>query len=318
VALSDVVLENYSPRGALGLGVVFELLREVNPRIVVVSVSGYGHTGPGSDRVALGPIVEAESGLAALTGYRRGGPTKLGAAMPDAIAGLNGAIAVIAALDKRDATGEAQYVDVSMLESFVGIGGDYVLAASASGRAPDRLGNRSTEWAPQGVYRSAGDDEWISLAVRTTAEWDRLVQLVGATPLSDPRLRHPAARRLEQPYVDRLVGAWTQARDKWEAWQALRQVGIAAMPVLTNADLVHDPHLNARQFIVEWDQPGVGPRLYPGRPIRFDPPLIEPLRPSAPLGADNQRVLRDLLGYSDDRIAALTAGGVLADRPEGE
>jgi crotonobetainyl-CoA:carnitine CoA-transferase CaiB-like acyl-CoA transferase len=103
VAVSDVVLENYSPRGARGLGAVFDVLRDVNPRIIVVSISGYGHTGPGHDRVALGPIIEAESGLAALTGYRGGAPTKFGGAMPDAIAGLNAAIGTITALAERDA-----------------------------------------------------------------------------------------------------------------------------------------------------------------------------------------------------------------------
>jgi crotonobetainyl-CoA:carnitine CoA-transferase CaiB-like acyl-CoA transferase len=318
VAESDVVLENYSPRGAIGLGVVFDLLREVNPRIVVVSVSGYGHTGPSCDRVALGPIIEAESGLAALTGHRRGGPTKLGAAMPDAIAGLNGAIAIIAALEERDATGEGQYVDISMLESFVAIGGEYLLATSAAGRAPSRRGNRSADWSPQGVYRCSGEDEWIGVAVRTTSEWHRLVDLVGAPPLTDPRFVDLSVRIREQPYIDRLVGAWTQTRSKWEAGQALRTSGIAAMPVLTNADLVHDPHLNERGFITEWEQPGVGTRLYPGRPIRFDPPLADPLRPSAPLGADNRSILRDLLGYSEARIDALAERGVLVERPEGE
>ncbi len=154
VAVSDVVLENYSPRGARSLGVVFEVLRDVNPRIVLVSISGYGHTGPNHDRVALGPIIEAESGLAALTGYRKSGPAKLGAAMPDGISGLNGALAVLAGLARRDATGEGLHVDISMLESFAAIGGEAFLVASETGIAPDRHGNLSAQWAPRARTRA--------------------------------------------------------------------------------------------------------------------------------------------------------------------
>ena len=222
VAVSDVVLENYSPRGARSLGVEFEVLRDVNPRIVVVSISGYGHSGPNHDRVALGPIIEAESGLAGLTGYRKGGPNKLGAAMPDAITGLNGAAATIAALAWRDATGAGLHADVSMLESFAAIGGEAFLAASDSGVAPDRRGNRSLRWAPQGAYRCAGVDEWIAITVRSTAEWRRLVEVLDGPPLRDPRFCDPAVRSREQPYIDRIIESWTAGQSKWAAWRQLR------------------------------------------------------------------------------------------------
>jgi crotonobetainyl-CoA:carnitine CoA-transferase CaiB-like acyl-CoA transferase len=316
VAVSDVVLDNYSPRGARSLGVIFDLLRELNPRIVVVSITGYGHTGPGSDRVALGPIIEAESGLAAASGYHKGPPMKFGAALPDAISGLNGAIAVLAGLAERDATGEGQFVDLSMLESFVGIGGELVLSTSASGAAPDRRGNRSERYAPQGVYRCAGDDEWVSLTVRTDEQWTALVGLIGAGPLADPRFADEATRRHEQPYLDHVIGAWTAARTKWEATQQLRAVGVVAMPVLSSGDIVHDAQLASRGFMVEWDQPGVGPRLYPGIPLHFEPEFEHEVRPAAPLGRDNREILRDLLGYDDDAITALEQRGVLADRPD--
>jgi crotonobetainyl-CoA:carnitine CoA-transferase CaiB-like acyl-CoA transferase len=315
VAVSDVVLENYSPRGARSLGVEFETLRDVNPRIVVVSISGYGHSGPNHDRVALGPIIEAESGLAGLTGYRKGGPNKLGAAMPDAITGLNGAAATIAALACRDATGAGLHADVSMLESFAAIGGEAFLAASDSGVAPDRRGNRSLRWAPQGAYRCAGNDEWIAITVRSTAEWRRLVEVLDAPPLRDPRFADPAVRSREQPYIDRIIESWTAGQSKWGAWRQLRDRDLVAFPVMTNSDLVHDEQLNARGFMVEWDQPGIGPRLYPGIPIRFDPPLEYEIRPAALLGQHNRTILRDLLGYDDATIDKLESTGVIATEP---
>ena len=315
VAVSDVVLENYSPRGARSLGVVFEVLRDVNPRIVLVSISGYGHTGPNHDRVALGPIIEAESGLAALTGYRKSGPAKLGAAMPDGISGLNGALAVLAGLARRDATGEGLHVDISMLESFAAIGGEAFLVASETGIAPDRHGNLSAQWAPQGAYRCGGDDEWIAITVRSPAEWRRLVDLLDAPPLRHRRFADPAVRIREQPYLDRMIESWTSGQTKWNAWRQLRDRDLVAFPVLTNGDLVHDEQLTARGFMVEWDQPGIGPRLYPGVPIRFDPPLEYEVRPAALLGQHNRPILRDLLGYDEATIDKLESRGVIATEP---
>lgn len=315
VAVSDVVLENYSPRAARALGTVFEVLRAFNPRIIVASISGYGHTGPDHDRVAFGPMIEAESGLAALTGYRGGGPVKFGAAMADAISGLTATIGVIAALAERDARGEGRQVDVSMIEAFAAIGGDAFVSASDRGTPPPRRGNRSARWGPQGAYPCTGEDEWIALAVRTTDEWHRLVDVVDAPPLRDPRFADPATRQREQPYIDRIIGSWTGARSKWEAWQLLRDRDLVAMPVLTNGDLVHDEQLNARGFLVEWDQPGIGTRLYPGIPIRFDPPLDEPIERAALLGEHDREILRDLLGYDEAAIDDLEKRSVIATRP---
>jgi crotonobetainyl-CoA:carnitine CoA-transferase CaiB-like acyl-CoA transferase len=315
VAVSDVVLENYSPRAARSLGVDFERLKEINPRIVVVSVSGYGHSGPRHDRVALGPIIEAESGLASLTGYARGGPMKFGAALADPIAGLNGAVAVLAALSERDATGEGQFVDISMLESFVGIGGEAIVAASATGRAPARRGNRSERWAPQGVYPCAGDDHWVAIAARSTDEWSRLVAVLVSSPLADVRFLDPAVRLREQPYIDAEIRAWTSARTKWDAWRLLRDQRIAAMPVLSSGDLVHDAQLVSREFLIEWDQPGVGPRHYPGPPIHFEPPFDHEIVPAATLGRDNREILRELLDYDDEAIVELERRAVIATRP---
>ena len=203
-----------------------------------------------------------------------------------------------------------------MLESFVGIGGEALLAASAGGEAPERRGNLSPRWAPQGVYACSGDDEWLALSVRSSEEWDDLVEIIRAPPLGDRRFQDLAVRRLEHPYIDGLISAWTGCHTKWEACRLLTGRGIPAMPVMSSADLVHDPHLNHRGFIVEWDQPGIGPRLYPGVPLRFDPPFKHELLPSAPLGRDNREILRDLLHYEESAIDDLERRGVLTTRPE--
>lgn len=154
----------------------------------------------------------------------------------------------------------------------------------------------------------------VALAATSTTDWDKLVKLVGAPPLTDGRFRDLETRQREQPYIDRVLNGWTQCRDKWAAWQELRAQGIAAMPVMINADLIHDP-TSTSVGSSPGDQPGVGARLYPGRHLQFAPPLTRPLGPSSRLGADNETILRDLPGYGSTRVAELTARGALAERP---
>ncbi len=112
-----------------------------------------------------------------------------------------------------------------------------------------------------------------------------------------------------------MIESWTSGQTKWNAWRQLRDRDLVAFPVLTNGDLVHDEQLTARGFMVEWDQPGIGPRLYPGVPIRFDPPLEYEVRPAARLGQHNRPILRDLLGYDEATIDKLESRGVIATEP---
>ncbi len=136
VAVSDVVLNNYSPRGVKSLGIDYDTLKAINPKIIAVSLSGFGSTGPDQDRVSWGPMLESFSGLAATTGYPDGGPLKMGAALPDPMGGTHCAFAVLAALSERDRTGQGMFLDISQLETYAAAGGEMYLAASITGEAP--------------------------------------------------------------------------------------------------------------------------------------------------------------------------------------
>jgi crotonobetainyl-CoA:carnitine CoA-transferase CaiB-like acyl-CoA transferase len=315
VRASDLVLDNYSPRGVESLGIDHESLARWNPRIVSVSLSGYGHTGPDRMRVSWGPILESHSGLAATTGYAGGGPLKMGVALPDPVGGLHCLVAVLTALEERDRTGRGSFVDISQLETYAAIGGEFYLAASATGMAPPRRGNRSPERAPQGVYPCAGEDEWLAVSVESDAEWQELAAVVGGG--LDRRHRTLAERLEHHEEIDRAISAWSAGRDKREAMQTLQAAGIRAAAVMTNRDIVEDEHVAARGFMVEWDQVDVGVRKFPGFPIHFTDPAEIPLRSAPGLGADNHYVLAELLGYPEARVAALADAGVIATAPPG-
>jgi len=312
VERSDVVLNNYSPRGVVSLGIDHPTLSAINPEIITVSMSGYGATGPQASHFSLGPILETHAGLASTTGYPGGGPLRVGVAFPDPAGGLLGTVATLAALWQRARTGQGQQVDLSQLETLLPVIGDHVLTTSVTGRPPERLGNRSGSFAPQGVYRCGGDDQWLALTVRTDTDWRRLVELI-----ADPALEAAATqegRRADHDRIDEAVTAWTSRRGKFEAMAALQDRGIAAMAVLTNADLVDGHQLAARGFIATIESGDAGPQRLPGCPLHFSHRSI-PLGPAPTLGQHNTDIVGGLLGYDEEALANLAAEGTLATAP---
>jgi len=313
VRSADVVVNNYSPRGVRSLGIDHESLRAINPRIVTIDLSGFGATGPGADQVSWGPILDAASGFAATTGYADSGPYKQGLAFPDAVGGVFGAATILAALHERDRTGAPVHVDVSQLETLLTLGGELVLEASVTGRAPARRGARahpSSEMV-QGVYPAAGDDRWIALTVRHDADWAALCTVVGAA-LDRPAWAGAAARLADHDAIDAAIAAWTAGGDADQRCDALQAVGVPAVPVLRNVDLVAHPRNAQRGMIVTLDVDGT-PQRFPGFPIRFDEAATE-IRPCPDLGHHNAEILAEL-GHGADRLAELIASGALADGP---
>jgi crotonobetainyl-CoA:carnitine CoA-transferase CaiB-like acyl-CoA transferase len=194
--------------------------------------------------------------------------------------------------------------------SFVG---EALVAASVRGAAPARIGNRSLDHAPHGVYRCAGDDAWVAIAVRTDEEWRALVGVIGGPELSSRAELTTDARQAQRQPIDAAISAWTAARTAIEAASALQAAGAPACPAFTNRDLVENEHLAARGFFVTLDQPDAGPQRFPGFPIHFGRRRV-PLKSPPGLGGDNDQVLASL-GYAPDEIADLARAQVIADRP---
>jgi crotonobetainyl-CoA:carnitine CoA-transferase CaiB-like acyl-CoA transferase len=312
---SDVILDNLSPRGIRSMGLDYESLVDVKPDLIRVSLSGYGHTGPDQMRPSWGPILEAHSGMTWATGYADGGPLKLGAALPDPVGGLHAVFATLAALDERERTGKGGFIDCSQFETYSALAGDMYLGASVTGEAPPRLGNRSANRAPQGVYPCAGEEEWVAISVESDAEWAALALLLG-DDMTDPGLADRGERSRRHDEIDGAIAAWTGARDRFDAMRGLQERGIRASALMTNEDLVDGEQMGARGFIVEWDQVDVGRRRFPGFPLHFEDPAEIPMEGAPGLGEDNERVLVDVLGYSPERVAELEASEVLATTPD--
>jgi crotonobetainyl-CoA:carnitine CoA-transferase CaiB-like acyl-CoA transferase len=313
IAGTDLFVHNMTPRGARSLGVDGPRLADLNPRIGSVAMTGYGETGPMATHSSWGPMLEAYSGFSSATGYIDEEPLRVGIAFPDAVGGVHGAFALLATLWEREVRGEAVHVDMSQLETLMGLAGEAFLAASADGVAPARHGNRSADHAPQGVYRCDGDDAWVAVTVGGEAEWATLLRLLHDPALTDLDGADLAARAAAHDRIDEALGRWTRTRTPIVAAKELQANGIAAAPAFTNRDLVLDEHIAARGFIVSWDHPDVGVQRYPGFPIHFaaTPATIGP---APALGADNRAVLREL-GCTDEQIDALERAGVITEVP---
>jgi crotonobetainyl-CoA:carnitine CoA-transferase CaiB-like acyl-CoA transferase len=313
VERADVVVHNYTPRGAASLGIDADSLARHNDRIVSVAMTGYGETGPMASHSSYGPILEACGGLDEATGYIGEGPMRLGLAFPDAVGGLHGAFAVLTALWERAESGRSVHVDLSQLETLLSLVGDGVLASSVSGTAPARHGNRSDDYAPQGVYRGEGDDTWLALTVTTDDDWRALVDLLADDDVARLRDASIGERVAEHDRIDAAIARWSASLPPGVAAARLQAAGVAACPAFSNKDLVEDEHLRARGFIVEWDQADVGRARFPGYPIHFE--RMKPVVRGAPaLGADNATTLAEL-GYDAAAIARMAAAEVIFDRP---
>jgi len=306
VKVSDVVVENFSAGVMTRLGLGYEHCRAVKPDIIYLSLSGYGATGPCRDYVSYGMQLQAFSGLASLTGYMGGPPRNLGTPISDTVGGLSGVIGILAALHHRDITGEGQNIDVSQCEVLVALCPEAVLDYMLNGRVQGPAGNHDGTMAPHGVYRCKGENNWVAIAVTTEAEWQAFCEVIGRPDLpGDPRFGSASLRCQHQEELDAIASAWTVQHSDYNAMHTIQAAGVPASAVLSNAQMVHDPHLAARKFIVEDDHPATGKRAISGFSWRLSrtPGQVQGHAPL--MGQHNESVLRGLLGISRERFQEL-------------
>jgi crotonobetainyl-CoA:carnitine CoA-transferase CaiB-like acyl-CoA transferase len=321
-AQSDVVIENFRPGVLERLGLGYDVLCELNPRVILVSVPGYSSVAPERGLPAYGPNVEQMSGLAHLNGYPGGPPQKTGISYGDPMAGLAGATAVLLALVHRERTGRGQRIEVGQRNALTSLIGDALIADQLGVEVP-RAGNRSDRFAPQGVYRCAVDpsdeagppDRWVAVSVRTDAEFAALADELGRPELAaDPRFAAVPDRLNHQDDLDAVISGWTAALSPFEVADRLQERGIAASAVLSPVDLPGDPHLLERGFLTTVDHPALGVMNVSTPTLRFDDLHRELVR--APLfGEHNRAVLTGVLGDSDETVDSLEADGILASEP---
>ena len=306
IAASDVVVQNFATGVMDRLGLSYDELRAINPRIVLASISGYGQTGPWREYMGYGPAAAPLTGLCRATGYLGASEDEIGLSMPDPTAGLTAAWEVVAALAKRDETGRGVHIDTSLWEATAVLAVEGWMHFATTGEALRPNGNRDAWMAPHGCFRCAGDEAWVSIAIPDDAAWRRFVTAIDDDVMAARTdLDDLAGRREHEDWIEERVTAWTRERDRWEISEALQAVGIPAFPSMSSADIVVDPHLNARGFVERLDHAVVGRRAHAGIPWRFTERSNGVRRPAPRFGADTDDVLERILGLSADEIAKL-------------
>jgi benzylsuccinate CoA-transferase BbsF subunit len=317
IATADVVSESFTPRVMGQFGLAYDDLVKIKPDIIMISLSGYGQSGPMRDFGAYGMGLEPASGISSITGYDADGPPfRSGLSFTDPYSGFIGAGAVLTALHYRRRTGKGQNIDLSEQEAAVPVMGAALLEYQMTGRIPARKGNRSDWAAPQGCYRCAGDDRWAVISCTSDDEFARMANAMDHSEwLDDARFSTVLARHDNHDALDEAITSWTSQRAPYDVMHTLQAAGVKAAAVLDGRDALLDPHLKARRQYDVVDQPKLGKRLMPkhtaARFGRFD---TDARMPAPLLGQNNDEILKEL-GYSDGEIAALRENKAIAEEP---
>jgi len=319
VRIGDMVVENYTPRVMANFGLDYPVLKEINPSIIMISMPGYGMTGPWRDYVGFAATVQQLSGVSQLIGYPDGSPM-VRTGLADPIGGLNGAFALLTALQHRRRTGRGQYIDLCQNEALSCIIGDAVMDYTLNRRVQGRRGNRHPFMAPHGCYRCRDEDEdkWVVIAVASDKEWVRFSQAMGDPGWTkEPRFADSASRWQNQDELDKLIEEWTVQHTHYQVMHLLQAAGVAAAPVPSPPELENDPHLRERGFFETITHPGVGTHCYPGMFFKLSKTPGRVRMPPPLLGQHNEYVLGELLGMSQEEIAQLTEEKIIGTRPIG-
>ena len=314
VGMSDVVVENFTPRVMPNWGLSYENLKKVKPGLVMVSMSGMGQTGPWRDFVALGPTVQALSGITYLTSFSADSPTGLGYSHADHVAGLYASIAILAALEYRDRTGEGQYIDVSEYEAMCTVLGPAFMDYAVNHNPIMPQGNHPDYAlaAPYGCYKCLGDDKWCVIAVFTDEEWQALCRVLGNPPWTkETRFSTMEQRKEQVKALNELLEQWTARHSPEEVMGLLQGVGVATSVVKDARELAEDPQLAARGFFTRASHPILGETTSDSTPIRLERTPAQFGRAAPLLGQDNHYVYRELLGIGEQELSRYIEDGVI-------
>lgn len=305
VRVSDIVVDNFTSGVMKRRGLDYETLREINPGIIAISITGMGQTGPESLYLSYAQTTHAFTGLTSITGYEGGLPQSPGAYWGDHISAYTATFAVIAALLQRRSTGIGQYIDLSMSEAVMSTLPELFMPFTINGESKKPRGNRNERVAPHGCYRCKGDDSWVAIAVDNDREWRTFCKALGNPAwVCAGKFDTPASRLQNQNELDKYIERWTRKHTPQEVMNILQKVGIAAGVSCDLERLTSDPHLHRRGFFLRRQHPkgGEGLQMRPpwklsGNPFQYYPP--------PGIGEHSRYVLCDLLGMTQHEFQRL-------------
>lgn len=310
VKKADIIMENFRPGTMEKLGVGYDVLKEVNPRIIYAACSGFGHTGPYRHKPAYDIIVQGMGGLMGITGHPDGPPTRVGASVGDITAGLFTTIGILTALHYRDKTGEGQKVDVAMLDCQVAILENAIARYFVKKEVPGRIGNHHPSITPFDSFKTK--KHHVIIAIGNDSLWVKLCKVLGLEELAnDERFKTNSDRTKNRAFLYPILEEAFLKKEAKEWIDLLEEAGIPCGPVNRIDEVVNDPQVKAREMILQLHHPKVGDLMVPGTPLKLSktPGKIE--QPAPSLGQHTEEILREFLQMNEEEIKQLREEGVL-------
>lgn len=311
VKLSDVVVENFRPGVMERLELGYDNLQQINPRIIYAAISGFGAYGPYKDRPGYDLIGQAMGGIMSITGWPDSPPTRTGTAIADILAGLFCCTGILSALNSRTATGVGQKIDVALVDSVMSALEAYNEMYLVEGRVPKRQGNRYEFIYPYDTFEA--EDGWVVVGIGNDDMWKTFCSIINREELAtDPRFITNAMRIENHVEAKAVTEEWTSERPVCDIMSTLVERGIPCAPIYSIEDACNDPHIaDAREMIVEIDQPGLGAIKVAGCPIKMSGTKAMVRGSSPTLGQDTIKILGTLLGLSKTQLRKLKDGNVI-------
>jgi crotonobetainyl-CoA:carnitine CoA-transferase CaiB-like acyl-CoA transferase len=312
IAKSDILAENFKAGTLAKYGLGYKDLREEFPRLIYCSVTGFGHTGPYSDRPAYDALIQAMGGVMSITGEPDGEPMKVGVSIADLMSGMYATVGILAAVRHQEKTGQGQHIDISMLDAHVARLANQGMNYLATGTNPDRLGNQHPNIVPYQVMPSA--DGYFVLSVANDPTFQRFCKVAGCEHLlQDARFNTAVERVRNRDFVTETLNGITRTRPS--AWwiENLEKNKVGCGPINTLADVFDDPQVKARGMVIEMDHPATGGRKAKliASPVRMSATPVTYRKSPPTLGQHTEEVLGEYLGMSSAEVAALRSRGVV-------
>lgn len=309
VPTADILVENFRPGTMEKLGLSYNTLKEINERLIYCSISGFGQTGPYRDRPAYDSVVQAMSGLMSINGYPDGPPTRVGASISDIAAGYTASVGILSGLHKREKDGKGQHLDVAMLDCMVYTLENAMSRYFATGANPGRVGNRHPICTPFDIFRTR--DSYIAIAVQNNTIWERFCEAVEAGNLvKDQRFETNASRTENEPVLKENILGILSGKTTKEWLEILIEHSVPCGPINSIEDVVTDPHILAREMIVEVEHKKLGKIKAPGVPIKFSDTKCSVTTASPVLGQHTEEILTEC-GFSAHEIQTFRESNVV-------